>query len=254
MLESKWPSGDLTHGQVLWNKLRNVLLAVHKLKKLGKDKNGEFKASIRAQQQQMQQQMESQQKQDTEFISNHNEHQHSGSKSELDNLSRSSDESRLSHLSTDNDEQQNRKALENKNSENANQVPTHPNDCSIQKENSNEDSKGEEKFQTKICDTHKPQDQEGGDMEDVFLPKNKVQNGQSQQSNQKDDSLEAKRDAPDEENNREFRKRASTIVKTSTSTLQGIEQGKNWGKFYRVAPYCKELHVSNYCSIFPRLF
>ena len=54
MLESKWPSGDVSHGQILWTKLRNALLAIHMLKKLGKEGNGEFKASIRAHQQQMQ--------------------------------------------------------------------------------------------------------------------------------------------------------------------------------------------------------
>ena len=54
VLESKWPSGDVSHGQVLWTKLRNVLLAIQMLKKLGKERNGEFKASVRAQQQQMQ--------------------------------------------------------------------------------------------------------------------------------------------------------------------------------------------------------
>ena len=54
MLESQWPSGDVSHGQVLWTKVRNVLLAIHILKKLGKEGNGEFKASIRAQQQQIQ--------------------------------------------------------------------------------------------------------------------------------------------------------------------------------------------------------
>ena len=106
MLESTWPSGDVSHGQVLWTKLRNVLLAIQMLKKLGKERNGEFKASVRAHQQQMQLQLETQQKQDQESKSKTNSNGHSGSKSELDNVSGSSLESGLSRLSSNNDEQQ----------------------------------------------------------------------------------------------------------------------------------------------------
>ena len=43
------------------------------LKKLGKDRNGEFKASLRAQQQQIQAQSEAQSKQDEESRSNQGE-------------------------------------------------------------------------------------------------------------------------------------------------------------------------------------
>ena len=96
VLESKWPSGDVSHGQILWTKLRNALLAIHMLKKLGKEGNGEFKASIRAQQQQMQLQYENQQKQ--EFKPKYD------SKGELDNMSGSSFESGISGGSSSNDE------------------------------------------------------------------------------------------------------------------------------------------------------
>ena len=99
MLESKWPSGDVSHGQILWTKLRNALLAINMLKKLGKEGNGEFKASIRAQQQQMQLQHETQQKQGPK--SKYNGTADHGSKSELDNVSGSSLESGLSRSSND---------------------------------------------------------------------------------------------------------------------------------------------------------
>ena len=99
MLESKWPSGDVSHGQILWTKLRNALLAINMLKKLGKEGNGEFKASIRAHQQQMQLQHETQQKQG--YKPKHNGTADHGSKSELDNVSGSSFESGLSRSSNE---------------------------------------------------------------------------------------------------------------------------------------------------------
>ena len=99
MLESKWPSGDVSHGQILWTKVRNALLAINMLKKLGKEGNGEFKASIRAQQQQMQLQHETQQKQGSK--PNYNGTADHGSKSELDNVSGSSLESGLSRSSNE---------------------------------------------------------------------------------------------------------------------------------------------------------
>lgn len=36
VLESEWPSGALSHSQLLWNKLRNVLFAIQLFKKMGK--------------------------------------------------------------------------------------------------------------------------------------------------------------------------------------------------------------------------
>jgi len=36
VLESEWPSGALSHSQLLWNKLRNVLLAVHLFRRMGR--------------------------------------------------------------------------------------------------------------------------------------------------------------------------------------------------------------------------
>ena len=36
VLESEWPSGDMTPGQCRWNKLRNALMAAHLFKRMGK--------------------------------------------------------------------------------------------------------------------------------------------------------------------------------------------------------------------------
>merc|ERR1712226_1605637 len=105
VLESKWPSGDVSKGQILWTKLRNALLAIHMLKKLGKECNGEFKASVRAQQQQMQLQGETQQKQGQESKPEQNGMEETKSKDESDNASGSSVESDASHSSSSNDEE-----------------------------------------------------------------------------------------------------------------------------------------------------
>lgn len=45
VLESEWPSGALSHSQLLWNKLRNVLLAVHLFRRMGRLAGGRPKAA-----------------------------------------------------------------------------------------------------------------------------------------------------------------------------------------------------------------
>ena len=224
MLESKWPSGDVSHGQVLWKKLRNVLLAIQMFKKLGKERNGEFKASVRAQQQQMQLQLETQQKHEQETNPKNNGNAHCGSKGELDNVSGSSLESGLSRSSSNNDEQQCQKASVDS-TEDSKQVPT--NSQHISNENGNDhimndnDNLGEVQFEIKISNEDETQEKECENSGAGIIEK--------QESEKKETNNETTKGTTEEESKEhQMRRRASTIVKTSTSTLQGVEQGKRY--------------------------
>ena len=213
MLESKWPSGDVSHGQILWTKLRNALLAIHMLKKLGKDGNGEFKASIRAHQQQMQLQYETQQKQESKSKYD--------SKGDLDNVSGSSFESGDSQGSSSNEEHVNTKTTA---------------ECSEGfKEASNSEEKSNNNAKEPVSENPITNDEicnrdlkvsveESTD--EVFISKNKsIESIEKSSANV--EASDAKEGTKDEDSgDQAFRRRASTIVKTSTSTLPSGEQGK----------------------------
>ena len=207
MLESKWPSGDVSHGQILWTKLRNALLAIHMLKKLGKEGNGEFKASIRAQQQQMQLQYETQQKQELKPKYN--------AKGELDNVSGSSFESGTSGGSSTTDEKPEAKSnLE----------------CSESFQEASNDSEEKNKVNIKEfgADNHsqtKDHDKEKNN-DEVIIPKDDsavtVEKSDAQEKLSNDKAVNKEIESDEQQ----FRRRASTIVKTSSSALPSADQGK----------------------------
>ena len=211
MLESKWPSGDVSHGQILWTKLRNALLAIHMLKKLGKEGNGEFKASIRAHQQQMQLQYESQQKHDLKSKYNN--------KGDLDNVSGSSFESGDSQGSSSNEERVHTKTTA---------------ECSDDfKEASNHsEEKSDIKAKEPVANNPVTNDEIGNhdlkssaeeSTDEVFISKNKC----IEKSSANEEASDTKEGTTDEDSgDQAFRRRASTIVKTSTSTLPKGEHGK----------------------------
>ena len=217
MLESKWPSGDVSHGQILWTKLRNALLAINMLKKLGKEGNGEFKASIRAHQQQMQLQHETQQKQG--YKPKHNGTADHGSKSELDNVSGSSFESGLSRSS--NEEQ----ACSKNNLESIESFKEAENESEVKEElNTREPDEDNHSNDKQIADENARENTEET-IDEVFVSKKEpIKTSETLDIN---DQVDAKEGVKEEgSGDQTFRRRASTIVKTSTSTLPNVEQGK----------------------------
>ena len=222
-MESKWPSGDVSKGQKQWKKLRNALLAIQMLKKLGKDRNGEFKASLRAQQQQMQAQSEAQSKQDEESRSNQGENINQETKPDSDNISGSSLESCASRESSTNgdtrcpniqtEDKGSSKPVpriqeqdENINSEN---ITAQHNKANLGSEKFSEDQLAKENInEVIISETLSTEIKEKSDVKTEVEGLNK-------------DNKEI------ETNDASFRRRTSTIVKTSTTGLPGVEQAKS---------------------------
>jgi hypothetical protein len=195
------------------------------LKKLGKEKNGEFKASIRAQQQQMQLQSEAQQKQDKVSKSKHNGKAHHGSKNDLDNVSGSSYESGLSRLSSSNDE------------------PGCTDTASECKASLNQEHTLNKDLETELPDDMKKGDaehpleneQRADDQIKADIKENVaeilISDCNGGENNLKEDTNStanvAKEGANvDEGGDQSFRRRASTIVRTSASTLPGVDSSK----------------------------
>ena len=193
------------------------------LKKLGKDRNGEFKASLRAQQQQIQAQSEAQSKQDEETRSNQGEHINQETKSDSDNISGSSLESCASHVSSTNGDTQ-CPNIQTADKDSSKPVPRiQEQDENINSENitaqNNKANLGSEKFS---------EDQLAKDTINEVIISETLSTEIKEKSDVKTEVEVLNKDNNEIENNdASFRRRTSTIVKTSTTGLPGVEQAKS---------------------------
>ena len=193
------------------------------LKKLGKDRNGEFKASLRAQQQQIQAQSEAQSKQDEESRSNQGEHINQETKSDSDNISGSSLESCASHVSSTNGDTQ-CPNIQTADKDSSKPVPRiQEQDENINSENitaqNNKANLGSEKFS---------EDQLAKDTINEVIISETLSTEIKEKSDVKTEVEVLNKDNNEIENNdASFRRRTSTIVKTSTTGLPGVEQAKS---------------------------
>ena len=190
------------------------------LKKLGKDRNGEFKASLRAQQQQMQAQSEAQSKQDEESRSNQGENINQETKSDSDNISGSSLESCASRASSTNGETR-CPNIQTEDKGSSRPVPRiQEQDENIDSENitaqNNKANLGSEKFS---------EDQLAKENINEVIISETLSTEIKEKSGVKTEVEGLNKEV--ETNDASFRRRTSTIVKTSTTGLPGVEQAKS---------------------------
>ena len=190
------------------------------LKKLGKDRNGEFKASLRAQQQQIQAQSEAQSKQDEESRSNQGENINQETKSDSDNISGSSLESCASRASSTNGDTR-CPNIQTEDKGSSKPVPRiQEQDENINSENitaqNNKANLGSEKFS---------EDQLAKENINEVIISETLSTEIKEKSGVKTEVEGLNKEV--ETNDASFRRRTSTIVKTSTTGLPGVEQAKS---------------------------